>query len=108
MAFKAVYLYRLVAMAADTEAILSSNHAVVLQAGMAFDAILQALRLFAYALVYCFIALVQKYMHVVLAHPLRVFYTLPPFAYVELGHAVVFRGARRCNATESHQCGNKF
>jgi len=86
MALETVYLDCFEAMAAHAKTICSRYHAVVLGAGMAFDTIFQAVFAITYTLMYRLISLLQQYMHVIPAHPLRFFHTLPTFADVEFGY----------------------
>jgi hypothetical protein len=103
--FEAIDLDRFVTVTAVAETVSAPDHAVIACTGMTLDAILQTVFSVAYALVYCFIALLEKHLHVVLAHPLRLFHALAAFAYIELGHAVTFRGIGRCaHAKCSQQC----
>lgn len=103
MTFETIDLDRFVTVTAFAETICTPDHAVIAQTSMTLDAILQAIFSVAYALVYCFIALLKKHTHVVLAHPLRLCHALAAFAYIELGHAVAFCGIRGCGQAECGQ-----
>jgi hypothetical protein len=90
-------------MTALTETVGTPNHAVVLGAGMALDAILQAIFPVAFALMHGLIALLQQHMHVVLAHPLRLFHALAALADVELGHQGIGRPSGRSGKQQDEQ-----
>lgn len=85
MAFKAINFYCFIAMTPLAEAVIATDYSVITQTGMALDTVFQAVFFVTYAFVYRFIALVDEQMHVILAHPLRVFHTLTTPAYIELG-----------------------
>jgi hypothetical protein len=94
MAFKTIDLDRFVAVAALTKAVGAPDYTVISRAGVTLDAVLQTVLAVADALVHCFIALFEKHLHVVFAHPLGFFHALSAFADIKLGHTIAFRGSR--------------
>jgi hypothetical protein len=54
--------------------------------------------------VYHFIALMLKQMHVVLAHPLRVFHALTAFANVNFWRQIICRPQRWDAQTQQQEC----
>jgi len=82
---EAINLDRFVTVATYAEAVLARSYAIVLRAGVALDATLQAVLGFTHPLPYCFIPLMVEYVRVILSHPLRVFHALPTLADIELG-----------------------
>ena len=85
MALEAIQLDRFVFVATDAEAVSARSHAVVLGAGMALDAGLQTVLLITDASTQGIVAAVLEQVHVVLAHPLRIFHALSALADVQLG-----------------------
>ncbi|OFZ66345.1 MAG: hypothetical protein A2V79_10145 [Betaproteobacteria bacterium RBG_16_56_24] len=90
-------------MTTFTETVSTPDHAVIARTGMTLDTVFQTVLFIAYSLMHRFIALVQEQVHVIYAHPLRIFYTLTALADIELGHAVAFCSARSRAATENQQ-----
>lgn len=101
MTLETIKFHSLITMTGDTKTVIARNHAVVLGAGMAFDAIFETDLFIAYALVNDFIALMRKQMHMILTHPLRFFYALATFADVDFGNSRTFR-CIRWNAQTQH------
>src|SRR3989304_5227743 len=86
MTFETIDLDRLVSMTTFTETVSTPDHAVIARTGMTLDTVFQTVFFIAYSLLYRFIALVQEQVHLIYAHPLRIFYTLTALADIELGH----------------------
>ena len=101
MTLEAIKFHCLIAMTTDAKTVIARNHAVILGAGMTFDAILETDLVVAYAFVNHFIALMRQQVHMILAHPLWFFYALATFADVKFGNSRTFRCIRR-NAQTQH------
>ena len=67
-------------MAALAKILIAAYHAICLLAGVTFYAVLQTVFLGADTFMYCFVALMQKQLHVILTHEFRVFYALVALA----------------------------
>ena len=85
MTLEAVEFYRFVTMATHAKTVLARSYTIVLRAGVAFDATLQAVLRLTHALANCFIPLMIEQLRVILSHPLRVLHALPTLADIELG-----------------------
>ena len=99
MTLETIYLDCLEAMATHAKTIGSRYHTVVLGAGMAFDAIFQVVFTITYTLMYRLISLLQQYMHVIHAHPLRIFHAFTSLADVELWNQGISR-PNGCNGKQ--------
>src|SRR3989338_764254 len=104
VALEAIYFHCFITMACHAKTVFARDHAIVLHAGMALDAILQTALFLAHALAHRFVALMLEQMHVVLAHPLHIFHALAALADVQLGRVCPGSQGRRDAQTEQQGC----
>jgi hypothetical protein len=83
MAFETVNLHRFITMAGHTKTVIARNHAIIFRAGMALNTVFQAVFFVAYAFTHRLIALMLEQVHMIFAHPLRFFHTLPSLADID-------------------------
>ena len=91
-------------MTGHAKTVVARDHAVILGAGVAFDAILQAELLVAHTLAHRFVALMLEQVHMVLAHPLHIFHALTALADVRLGRVYPGSPGRRDTQAEQQGC----
>jgi hypothetical protein len=104
MAFKAINLHCLIFMACYAKTVVARDHAVILGAGMTFNAVFQTDLIVANTFAYSLITLMFKQMHVILEHPLRISHALPTFADIRLGRECIVSPSYREKTAKQQSC----